>query len=531
VLAASTHPDEIPVNLLVPLACLSLAQAAEEKGGSAPPAGGFRIPENPAYTIVDSAIDSLRFTAEKTLRKDSKGHLVSISSFVNPEGEVMGWHDFGNLEGPGWAANAVGGAYELYAWGRLLDHGEWNWEEKALSILDHVLECGFVDEKTGFITGYRDTVKDQLCLNYKHDSKWFCPGSMAKIAFQMLVFADELDAEARSFGPGLKGGDLEALARRLRAIAVKTGTWCRDRVPSCENGWFPRRMTPSGEIYRKTPEGGDDRFWQTSADGLFILQLWAGLAKRGVADHKERLAEKTSVFMGAGGIFGSINHDTYDPHESVAHAVAFRTLLEVSRVLGSDAIRDFAYDKCLAGLDRFQMAEDRNGVATRGLLYMEKSWPTAYLWENAEAALAWFEAAMDLREKKPEVSKRHELDGLTVLRAIAKHHHGPHGFLTEGVDWSNHVGEKHHIRGEKYGDIQYTEPFLNNQHIAEPTLYYLRNLARTPSIEDVMAWEDCEGHRILDVQIYEARPERPPDSKYRFLRLIGRRASVFIRTP
>jgi hypothetical protein len=55
-----------------------------------------------------------------------------------------------------------------------------------------------VDEKTGFITGYRDTVKDELCLNYKHDSKWFCPGSMAKVAFQMLLFADELDAEARS---------------------------------------------------------------------------------------------------------------------------------------------------------------------------------------------------------------------------------------------------------------------------------------------------------------------------------------------
>ena len=500
------------MNLLVPVACLSLAQAAQESR--------FHVPENPAYTIVDSAIDSLRFTAEKTLRKDAKGHLVSISSFVNPEAEVMGWHDFGNLEGPGWAANAVGGAYELYAWGRFLEHGEWQWEEKALSILDHVLECGFVDEKTGFITGYRDTVKDQLCLNYKHGSDWFCPGSMAKIAFQVLLLADEIEEEARPLGLYRveEKKKLAPLAGRLRSIAVKTGTWCREKVPSCENGWFPRRMTPAGEIYRKTPEGGDDRFWQTSADGLFILQLWAGLAKRGLGDHKERLAEKTAVFMGAGGIFGSINHDTYDPHESVAYAVAFRTLLEVSRVLGNDAIRAFAYEKCLAGLDQFKMADDRNGVATRGLLYMEKSWPTAYLWENAEAALAYFEAAVDLREKKPEAARRHELDGLTILRAISKHHHGPHGFLTEGVDWSNHVGEKHHIRGEKYGDIQYTEPFLNNQHIAEPTLYYLRNLARKPPIPDVMAWDDCEGHRILDISIHGGRIDPPPPSKYRFSR-------------
>ena len=109
--------------------------------------------------------------------------------------------------------------------------------------------------------------------------------------------------------------------------------------------------------------------------------------------------------MDAGGIFGSINHDTYDPHESVAYAVAFRTLMLVSRVLEDDAIRQFAFEKRLEDLNQFKMAEDCNGVATRGLPDMEKSWDTAYLWENAEAALAMFEAATELRktdsEKKP----------------------------------------------------------------------------------------------------------------------------------
>ena len=41
------------------------------------------------------------------------------------------------------------------------------------------------------------------------------------------------------------------------------------------------------------------------------------------------------------------------------------------------------------------MREDRNGVRTAGLLIMEESWDTAYLWENAEAALAFLDAAED----------------------------------------------------------------------------------------------------------------------------------------
>ena len=47
------------------------------------------------------------------------GNLRATSSFVDPEGEAMLWHDFGPLEGPGWAANAVGGAHLLYRWGAI----------------------------------------------------------------------------------------------------------------------------------------------------------------------------------------------------------------------------------------------------------------------------------------------------------------------------------------------------------------------------------------------------------------------------
>ncbi len=73
---------------------------------------GFFMPENPDYSILDSARDSVRF-AEWTL-VPFRGKLCSKSSFIDKDGNIMDWHDFGNLEGPGWAANTVGGAYELY---------------------------------------------------------------------------------------------------------------------------------------------------------------------------------------------------------------------------------------------------------------------------------------------------------------------------------------------------------------------------------------------------------------------------------
>lgn len=450
-------------------------------GDPAAKAADFYLGADPKYTIYDSACDSARFTLEKTLRRDTNGHYVSLSSFVNPQAEVMGWHDFGNLEGPGWAANAVGGAWELYALGEFAGNPEWR--KKAVGILDHVLEGGFIDEATGFITGYRETTTGRFCLNYKHNSDWLCPGSMAKIGFQLLQFARELDPDPR--------------ASRMRLAARKCAQWVDKNIEPVPNGWFPRRTDPAGKLFRKSPEGGNDTYWQTSADGLFIVQLQAALTQSGLADYREQLRSRTKVFIQAGGIFGSINHDTYDPHESVAYSVAFRTLLLVSRVLADDSIRQFAFDKCLEGLNQFKMCEDRNGVATRGLLYMEKSWDTAYLWENAEAALALFEGAQELKKSDRARSRQLELDGLTILRAIAKHHYGPFGFLTEGVDWNDHVGQKHHINQAKYGAIQYTEPFLNNQHIIEPTLFYLKHLARTQRKGGATEWRDLEGNLLV----------------------------------
>ena len=70
---------------------------------------------------------------------------------------------------------------------------------------------------------------------------------------------------------------------------------------------------------------------------------------------------------------------------------------------------------------------------------------------------------------------------LSILRAIANHHYGDLGFLTEGVDWNNHVSQQHHIDQALYGAIQYTEPLLNNLHFLGPTLFYFEKIGYRPS--------------------------------------------------
>jgi len=403
---------------------------------------------DPEYSLLDSAADSVRFAVSRCLT-EYHGHACATSSFVNPEGEVMAWHDFGLIEGPGWAANAMGGAYELLLWARHTD--DELLRAKALSIADHVLDDGFIDADTGLLYGYRKVDTDERLLNYEKTNDWLCAGSMARVASQMLWMAGLCRDEYR--------------APRLVRAAQGIMGWIAQHVAPLGNGWYPRRVRPDGRPYRE-----DDPIFDHSGDGLLIMALMADLTQRGLADHRAELARRMVAFVRAGGMYGSINHDTYDSHECVAYAVAFRTLLRCARLLGRDDLKAFAFDNALTGLRGFQMARDLNGVATKGLLYMEASWDTAYLWENAEAALAFVDAAEELEAAEPREAERCRRTALTIVRAVAKHHYGPYGFLTEGVDWNNHVGQQHHIGGAEFGAIQYTEPFLNNLHIVEPTL-------------------------------------------------------------
>ncbi len=397
------------------------------------------------------------------------------SSFVTPDGSPMRWHEFGDLDGPGWAANSVGGAHLLYRWG-VFCHDEMI-QETALKLLDHILEDGFIDHGSGLIYPYFDLGSQRFCWNYTHGQDWLCPGSLARVGTQLLEFCSDLANDSR--------------VTQMQQAAAGLGEWLSTKVGKLPNGWLPRRITPQGEPYPFTPEGKLDAIFDCSADGLFLVQFWTELGQHGFPGYNHLAKSAGEAFLEAGGFFGSINHDTYDQHENVAYASAFRILRQAGRFLGLLEWQDFAYQTALTGLASFQINENRNGVPTKDLFFMEKSWNTAYLWENAEGALAFLEAGSETQH-----AGYLEI-GLANLQAIAAHHHTNSGFLSEGVDWDNHVSRRHHIRGELYGDICYTEPLLNNLHLLAPTLFYFQHAHLQPAepMDDQRAIQKLKEHR------------------------------------
>jgi hypothetical protein len=139
----------------------------------------------------------------------------------------------------------------------------------------------------------------------------------------------------------------------------------------------------------------------------------------------------------------------------------------------------------------FELREDVNGLETKGLLLMEPTWNSACMWEIAMCAAAYLEAY------RAHGRRQFVLNAVTLLRAVAKHHHGELGFLTEAVDWDGHSVPARHFGNAKRGDINDTHPFLNNLHIVEPTLVYLRDFAfRIPDSTGDLAFFDLEGNRL-----------------------------------
>ncbi|MGC9522345.1 MAG: hypothetical protein ACP5HG_10765, partial [Anaerolineae bacterium] len=408
-----------------------------------------------ANASVHFALGCLEPVPDTSEGATARSRLRAKSTFVDPAGRIMRWHDFGDLEGPGWAANAVGGAHLLYRWGRYI--GDLDIRDNALRLVDHVLHDGFVCPD-GFVWPYFDLAEERFCLNYAHTDAWLCPGSMAKIGVQMLDMADTLGEDP----------DQAARVRRLRGAAVGLADWLADHVPLLPSGWVPRRITRSGELYPYTPEGAPDPIADHSADGLFLLALWTRLGREALA------LPLGEAFIDHGGFWGSINHDTYDDHENVAYAVAFRELRRGADAFARPAWRDFAYAVALPAMREFRMDRDEHGVVTRGLFWMERSWDTAYLWENAEVAQAHLEAWLERGGERAREA------ALAILEAIAHHHYGTKGFLTEGVDWNNHVSQRHHVDSGYYGAIRFTEPLLNNLHLVGPTLCYLQAYDRAP---------------------------------------------------
>jgi hypothetical protein len=446
----------------------------------------FYLPEDSANTIVDSALASVRFLRHVS-EHDDAGRLFCRSIDATPDGSLVRYR--GRLmDGVGYCADSIYGAHMLVRLGRILGRPEF--EEMGWSYLDHALHAGYFDDPTLPIRMYRDVETGALIDNVESNDAYLELGHMARVGTHLLRIAALDDDGAR--------------ADRCRTIAGRTATWVIG-TERCENGWFARRCARDGTVFPYATNAfgpidldafdARDPVYDRSGAGILAMQLLAAVTAAGVHDAGAALERCVAAFVDAGGFFGSTNTDTEDLEENVSYALAFQTLMEASDVLSDPALRGFAYEHCLAPLARFELTRDLNGIATKGLLYMEDSWNAACTWEMAEAAQAYLVAYADTRQRA------HVLKALTILRGMAMHHHGALGFLTEAVDWDGHSTAERHFPGERYGDIITTHPFLNNLHILQPTVTYLEAHALRFPLDDGEALYDLEGNQLCSVPL------------------------------
>jgi hypothetical protein len=446
----------------------------------------FYLPEDAEYTIVDSALDSVRFL-RRISRSDDDGLLFCPSVDAVASGEVVRYR--GRLmEGTGYCADTVFGSRMLIRAGRALQRPEL--ESMGFSYLDHVLAQGFFDDPVVPVLLYRDIESHEYLHNLEARPEYVELGHLCRVAYQLLEIS-ALDQDA-------------VRVQRCRDVARRTALWLM-ASERCANGWYPRRATPSGAIYPFAPDAfgpvdlssveAPDPIHDRSGAGVLALQLLVAVTVGGLVDATEEVRRDTDAFVRAGGHFGSTNTDTEDLRENVSFALAFQALLSVADLLSDDAVKTFAYDSCLPPLRDFELTRDLNGVATKGLLLMEDSWNAACTWEVAEAAQAYLMAFGDSGQRE------HLLKGLTMLRGLAKHHHGEWGFLTEAVDWDGHSTAARHFPGERYGDIATTHPFLNNLHLLQPTVTFLEGFAIEADAGTGPGLYDPEGNRLCDFPV------------------------------
>jgi hypothetical protein len=433
----------------------------------------FYLPEDPDFTILDSALASVRY-ALAVCDDPGDGSLRCRSVTTSPDGSLIRYR--GRLiECVGYCADSVFAANHLMRLGALLENDELC--DAGRRLARHCLNAGFFDDLNIPVRLYRDTESRELLDNLEGRPEYLELGHMARVGHQLL---------------GLN--DPAAQAAALRLIS-----WLR-KTEVCANGWFPRRCTPDGRIYDRAPDAlgptqleppfPPDPLFDRSGAGCFVIQLFAAAHRAGIEDLSVPITTAVDAFISAGGHFGSTNTDTEDMHENVSYAIAYLALQEAADVLGRPDWGRLALESCLLPLEQFELREDLNGLATKGLLFMERSWNSACMWEVAMCALAYLEAY------RATGRREFMLKALTILRAVAKHHHGELGFLTEAVDWDGHSVKTRHFAGAARGDINDTHPFLNNLHVVEPTLTYLRDFAYRLD----GAFVDLEGNRLGPLQ-------------------------------
>lgn len=449
----------------------------------------FYLPEDPDNTILDSAIASVRFVAAVT-DDPGDGSLRCRSMDAMPDGTLLPFRGR-MIDGVGYCTDTVFAANQLIRFGRLVENDQLVTAAERLA--SHALSAGFFTDPALPVRMYLDTDTGQFLDNLEARDQYIEPGHMARVGHQLLMLSDVLADPA--------------MALAAQAAATRIADWI-PTLERCANGWFPRRATPDGRVFPLAADAfgpvalgaslPHDPIHDRSGVGSLIVQFLTEVHRRGIRNTTAQVTEAMDAFMSANGHFGSTNSDTEDLHENVSYAMGFQALHAAGAVFERPAWTAFAYERCLEPLARFELVEDINGLATKGLLYMEDSWNSACTWEIAEAAQAYLVSHAD------RGSRSDLLKALTMLRGLAKHHHGPHGFLTEAVDWDGHSVVTRHMDGMRFSDIVTTHPFLNNLHVLEPTVTFLEQFAiRARGDDGVEAYFDPEGNSLGPVQLGE----------------------------
>jgi hypothetical protein len=447
----------------------------------------FYLAEDPDNTILDSAIASVRFAA-RVCDDPGDGSLRCQSMDAIPDGTLVPFRGR-MIDGVGYCTDTVFAANQIIRFGRLLEcPGMIRFGER---LAEHAFNGRFFDDPKLPVRLYLVVGSNQVVDNLEGHETYIEPGHMARVGHQLLMLSDVAS---------------DKLAARARDAGGRIASWTTT-LERCANGWFPRRSTPDGRVFADAADAFGpvslgaplprDPIYDRSGSGVLILQLMVEAHARGLGDFSAAISDTVGAFIDAGGHFGSTNSDTEDLHENVTYAMAFQALHAAGRLMNRQDWVDFAYSACLEPLVRFELVEDLNGLATKGLLYMEDSWNAACTWEIAEAAQAYLIAFGD-RGRRPDLHK-----ALTMLRGLAKHHHGPHGFLTEAVDWDGHSVVTRHIDGLRYSDIVTTHPFLNNLHVLEPTVTFLERFAIRAAVDGAEAYYDPEGNRLGSARLEE----------------------------
>jgi hypothetical protein len=390
------------------------------------------LPEDPDYTLVDSVRDSVRF-AHYCLEPASHGRWLVPSSVVRSDGSPADGHPLCGLERQGGEANALGGALILYRWAGFDQNHIL--EKVALGLLDHMLDDGFLCAK-GVPYLFRDTSTGEFFLNDERDNDWYPPSDMARIALQLLWWADAL-------GEGDRRPD------RLRAEAGRIGELLAGE--SWNDSWPAARRHMTGK------SSGD-----AGAEGLYLAWLLMELEARGLAATSERARELIESFLRRGGIYAWGLSNANAPDSTIGRALAMRVLRRAADRFRDPSCAEFALDQILPTLESRLIREDLRGLPTTGLVASDAAGVNALMADAAECSLACQEAADSTGDRD------HLCEGVTILRAVARLHHRtaePHGFLAAGLDLESNTSQC------PVGE--YTTPLYSNLLHVEAALVYL----------------------------------------------------------